>query len=91
MTKQKCIGYTSKGLPTPSVSVNASIAACIGIHCDAWESITRHSQASQCMPIQAAMLVLMLTLGVGTTKDILDLNMCEKQNSKVYMETLLIS
>ena len=29
-----------KGLPTPSVSVNASVAACIGIHCDAWESIT---------------------------------------------------
>ena len=24
-------------ISTPSVSVNASVAACIGIHCDAWE------------------------------------------------------
>ena len=26
-----------KGIPTPSVSFNASVATCISIHCDAWE------------------------------------------------------
>ena len=29
-----------KGIPIPSVSVNVSVAACIGIYCDAWQWAT---------------------------------------------------
>ena len=41
-----------KVMPTPSVSVKPSVAACIGIHCDAWEleegwSIPKHHNVCQ--------------------------------------------
>ena len=63
-------------VPTPSVSINTSIAACIGIHCDAWEWRVIDSQASQCMPIQAATLALTLTLGVGKPLDVYPMHFC---------------